>query len=385
MNTINRYTTIALAVMGCVTFANCDDTGLPHYETKVTTTVITESQEPLINCKVTVIHDPLDLSNQPSKKAFTNALGQAITSARSRRSLKIKTQKDGYYPTCEERIKNVPVPDDYSNKTLKELSYQVIARKIINPIPLHAKSNDLPIPGTDQWIGFDLQKSDWIAPYGKGTESDIEFLLHNQSTRLGMHGNESISDAIEKIVQLHEQHPRHKTAFMEQRDRFFMLPVGTSTYDQAIDFKMHLWSGKLKMRVPHDKGGMIAEKERYLIYSRSPQSDYVGHRVAEMRMPHHAPVEGYLREHQWEKKPNFTPPPDEKLGFFIKTRIKTDESGNIISAHYAKIIQDLEIDIRGRIKFTSYFNPTPNDTNLEFDPNKNLTPHLKDLEKPYLP
>jgi hypothetical protein len=96
-------------------------------------------------------------------------------------------------------------------------------------------------------------------------------------------------------------------------------------------------------------------------------------------------MEGYLREHQWEKSPNFTPPPDEKLGFFIKTRIKTDESGNIISAHYAKIIQDLEIDIRGRIKFTSYFNPTPNDTNLEFDLNKNLTPHLKDLEKPYLP
>ena len=76
---------------------------------------------------------------------------------------------------------------------------------------------------------------------------------------------------------------------------------------------------------------------------------------------------------------------DEKLGFFIKTRIKLDEKGNVISAHYAKFIQDVQIDIRGRIKFTSYYNPTPNDTNLEFDLKKNLFKNLPDLEQPYLP
>jgi len=58
---------------------------------------------------------------------------------------------------------------------------------------------------------------------------------------------------------------------------------------------------------------------------------------------------------------------------------------NEISAHYAKFITDVQIDIRGRIKFTSYFNPTPNDTNLEFDLKKNLFKNLKDSEKPFLP
>ncbi len=71
-----------------------------------------------------------------------------------------------------------------------------------------------------------------------------------------------------------------------------------------------------------------------------------------------------------------------KKWFFIKTRIKLDKKGNVISAHYAKFITDLEIDIRRRIKFTSYFNPTANDTNLEFDQKKNLFTDLKDLEKP---
>jgi hypothetical protein len=358
------------------------DDGFPPYETTAIVKLSEDSSKtPVESAKVTIRFD--HVTDRLIFKHTGNSNASGIFSAKDKSIgiFNIDVTKPSHYPISQDYL----TAKNENEEVLRLVEFKFIMRKIINPIPLHAKSNDLPIPGTDQWIGFDLQKSDWIAPYGKGTESDIEFLLHNQSTRLGMHGNESISDAIEKIVQLHEQHPRHKTAFMEQRDQFFMLPVGTSTYDQAIDFKMHLWSGKLKMRVPHDKGGMIAEKERYLIYSRSPQSDYVGHRVAEMRMPHHAPLEGYLREHQWEKSPNFTPPPDEKLGFFIKTRIKTDESGNIISAHYAKIIQDLEIDIRGRIKFTSYFNPTPNDTNLEFDPNKNLTPHLKDLEKPYLP
>jgi hypothetical protein len=149
---------------------------------------------------------------------------------------------------------------------------------------------------------------------------------------------------------------------------------------------VHPWQGKLKMRVPSEKGGLIAEKENYLLYSKSPRNDYAHWPVTEMRMPYQAPASGYQSEYTWEKTPGITlasAPAD--FGFFIKTRVKLDEKGNEISAHYAKFITDLEIDIRGRIKFTSYFNPTPNDTNLEFDLKKNLFKDLKDEEKPFLP
>jgi hypothetical protein len=43
----------------------------------------------------------------------------------------------------------------------------------------------------------------------------------------------------------------------------------------------------------------------------------------------------------------------------------TDEKGKIISTCYGKIYGDF-------LKLTYYFNPTPNDRNLEFDPKRNL-------------
>ena len=46
----------------------------------------------------------------------------------------------------------------------------------------------------------------------------------------------------------------------------------------------------------------------------------------------------------------------------IRSRVKCDERGNIVSAHYSKLLGPGE----------SVFNPCPNDTNLEFDPERNL-------------
>ena len=98
--------------------------------------------------------------------------------------------------------------------------------------------------------------------------------------------------------------------------------------------------------------GILAEKDRYIAYSKNPKTDYVFDVAPEMRMPHKAPTEGYLQEYQWEKTSGEQLTIDKKLGFFIKTRIKLDEKGNVGSSNYAKFISDVEIDIRGRIKFT---------------------------------
>jgi len=52
-----------------------------------------------------------------------------------------------------------------------------------------------------------------------------------------------------------------------------------------------------------------------------------------------------------------------------------DKDGKIISANYAKVMGDFRLDARhGGVGFTYYFNPTPNDRNLEFDPKQNLFP-----------
>jgi hypothetical protein len=375
-----------LIVLSMQLMASCKDDGLPNHETEITINVATEDGTPVADVEVRVTHDYANKSDESVQYAKTDKNGNAVTSARSRGSVIIRTTNPFYYPTYEDEIGVTAGPLDYEHTPLKHVKHNVVIRKIIKPIPLFAKQNDIPIPEKEKWIGFDLQVCDWVYPYGKGKESDVEFFLENKILDVPMSNGQSGVDRIAEIKDLHIKNPRLKANYLAHRDEFFNLPSGTSTYEQAFAFRVHPWQGKLKMRVPFEKGGLIAEKENYLFYSKSPTSAYARLPVTEMRMPHQAPTTDYQAEYAWEKIPGQTlvsAPPE--FGFLIKTRVKLDEKGNEISAHYAKFITDVEIDIRGRIKFTSYFNPTPNDTNLEFDLKKNLFKDLKDEEKPFLP
>ena len=72
---------------------------------------------------------------------------------------------------------------------------------------------------------------------------------------------------------------------------------------------------------------------------------------------------------------------DEDECLILRTRCKYNEKGELVSCHYSKIYG--KIEIRSYLNFRAYaFNPTPNDTNLEFDITKNL---LKKDTAPYLP
>jgi hypothetical protein len=366
--------------------ASCkENDGLPNHETQITTSVATEDGIPVANAEIRVVHDYANKTNSSVQYAKTDNNGNAITSARSRGSVMIRTKHSLYYPTYEDEVDVTAGPLDYEHTPLKYLKHSVVVRKIINPISLFAKQNDTPFPEKEKWIGFDLEKADWVKPYGIGIETDVEFLLINQYLDAETINGQSGKSRVDEIISMHSNNPRNKQGFLDSRDEFFNLKKGTSTYEQSILFRMHPWQGTVRMRVPHENGGIFAEKDHFLAYSKSPQSDYAHDIAPEMRMPHQAPKEGYVKEHEWKKTSADQLTIDKKLGFFIKTRIKLDEKGNVISAHYAKFISDVEIDIRGRIKFTSYFNPTANDTNLEFDLKKNLFTDLKDLEKPYLP
>lgn len=72
---------------------------------------------------------------------------------------------------------------------------------------------------------------------------------------------------------------------------------------------------------------------------------------------------------------------DEDECLILRTRCQYNEKGELVSCHYSKIYG--KIEIRSYLNFRAYaFNPTPNDTNLEFDTRKNL---LKRDTAPYLP
>ena len=61
----------------------------------------------------------------------------------------------------------------------------------------------------------------------------------------------------------------------------------------------------------------------------------------------------------------------EMLVFRVRTVI--DDMGTIGSARYGKIYGPIEYGGQDQhLRFAYYFNPTSNDRNLEFDPNRNL-------------
>jgi hypothetical protein len=91
-------------------------------------------------------------------------------------------------------------------------------------------------------------------------------------------------------------------------------------------------------------------------------------------LPHSAPVEGYVPT--WRYTANsYTPrTARENVGFFLRTRVRLDANGKIVSANYAKVVGDFYLVPQGSLMFSYYFNPVPNDRNLEFDPKRNLFP-----------
>ncbi len=97
-----------------------------------------------------------------------------------------------------------------------------------------------------------------------------------------------------------------------------------------------------------------------------------------LRSPHNAPESGYQAE--WVKSNSRRPGEpsvyhlDENLNFFFRVRTVLDEKGNVKSAQYGKIYGDF-------LDFTYYLNPTPNDRNVEFDPNQNLLKKLRSTEQ----
>lgn len=201
-------------------------------------------------------------------------------------------------------------------------------KPIKNPIPLYAKRAIIKLPLENTWLGYDFEKADLVSPHGKGVITDVEFYL-------------------------------------------------LSRYARREDQE-----SKLKIRFPHLMDGLLQMEIDAL------------NKGSELIMPYHAPENGYLQELE---KTKFVNPKELMLHtnvsdrnfYFLRVRSKIDANKNLVSANYVKIHNDFRYDAMPAhpkvVYITYYFNPTPNDRNLEFDMTKNLFSNLKDDEKPLSP
>jgi len=192
---------------------------------------------------------------------------------------------------------------------------EVVLKQKVNPVAMCVRPNreglnPLVPPSRNEYIGFDLEKGDWVKPHGKGILADLNLKYEYE---------------VGKIPSIH------------YRGAVFF--VFTNKYDGVYVMKKDSFSSFKS----------VYQAETNAVYRQ--KIEFVYDRLSgEVKENSKFPVSDYL---------------------VLRTRSKTDEYGNLVSANYAKIYGPVAAG-GGGVYMGFYFNPNENDPNLEADMTKNL-------------
>ena len=204
-----------------------------------------------------------------------------------------------------------------------------------NPQPMYAYSWEMgrKAPAGNGRYGFDLQYYDWLPPLGAGKVADFYYVRDRINA--------------EKI---------DNDRLREYGYHFFSYRNGTPGFPKV---------GDVVGRIEFDKqcGAYIGKCTR--------NENFPSAYIADTNQTYSSsfPIRIVAQEGNiWVREGNII---DEGQYMVVRSRVKSDARGNIISANYSKLFGPLEFGGIVGIR-ESVFNPRPNDTNLEFDPNRNL-------------
>ncbi len=303
----------------------------PLRGSEVTIRVVDEEARPVALASALIGFAMVNSSRDDAHKGITDSHGVFSARGNAEHSVYVRIDADGYYQSRFRRL-----PND------RDLNLSAVLRKIVHPLALHALRRNLgtgtPTLGLsvqNEWLDYDLAAGDWVKPRGKGEVADIRFKFHNEFKGWQMDD--------ERMAKLRAR------------------PDFRNVSEERLRELYAKFDGDLEISFPGEKEGLVEERERFLPYSQ-------------LTMPHEAPTEGYAPTRRYTANTYSPRKEPENVGFFLRTRVKLDKDGKIISANYAKVTGDFQFDARGILGLTYYFNPTPNDRNLEFDPKKNLFP-----------
>ncbi len=305
--------------------------GLTLSGTEVRLRIIDENKNPIAGAQTLIAFTTLIKDGELRREGLSDLSGMFIGDGKTEGPVFVRANKAGYYAAVFRKL-----PND------QELDLAVVLPRIINPVALYALrlslgtgAPTLRLSVQDEWLGYDLAAGDWVKPRGKGEVTDVRFKFHNEFKGWQM-DDERMAET--------RAHPTSRNLSEADLRNYY------GKYD-----------GELEISFPGEKEGLVEEKERFLPYSK-------------LTMPHEAPKEGYVPTWRYTANTYSFPTTRENVGFFLRTRVKLDKDGKIISTNYAKVTGDFQFDARGVLGLTYYFNPVPNDRNLEFDPKKNLFP-----------
>lgn len=316
-----------MAILLPLNLASCEDVAYP---VKFTVKVVDALDNPVRNIKVGtstfVRWEPgqgfgKDIWEGPERQN-TNAKGEVTFSYRSK-SGEVGigvSETPKFYRSNWPNYKFEEVVNGRWKPENPTIIYRLKEKR--NPIPLYAKTyyiNPTAVPKINADCGYDLEKGDWVRPHGEGAIADIVFNLQ------------------------------------VRRDK--------GVYDNDCTLTVS-----------------FSNKGDGLISSPKPLNE-----GSELRLDYLAPKKGYQPMLSMRA---FTDPADQvrhegferTQNYFLRVRTELDRNGKTVRANYAKVHGDFEFWYTGEIRFTYYFNPTENDRNLEFNPERNLFPDLDSLE-----
>lgn len=296
--------------------------GLPL--AKVTVKVVDENQQPIGNAIISLNFDNKIVRGTTDSKGLFTAEGRCgITGLGS------DIRKDGYYMGAASMPKFTEHDEILNHWKPWDETYTTILRPIDKPVALYARTVQSQIPALDQPCGFDLEVGDWVAPYGKGVESDFIFTLHQE------------------VRGLQDYDVTGELSFNNSLDGLQATPLSKLGKNSAFQW------------------------ERF-----APENGYQAK---------------FQLQNSWHKSKGITR--SFKFqdgvwdGYFFRVRT-VEQDGKIVSARYGKIRGGIEIfphnlhEPNPIVDFIYYFNPTANDRNLEWDTQKNLFQGLNNDEIP---
>jgi hypothetical protein len=356
--------TASYLIMSAMSLALCDCKGSvePDFKTDVKVSIKDGNDIPVEGAEVELLFPHHDEAKNVTHLLTTDAKGTVRESEKVVTSLLVNVEKPGYYPLRYERAL---IRMDVDWKKIREFELPLVMRQIKQPVPLYAKKFSAIVPTYDKPVGFDFETGDWVAPHGTGKSPDM--LLDFSRRMVGYVDGEEYEVLLARIVKRHRENPHAQKSYFDSLEKSYGK-LDRSDYRQAINLKAGKWDGNLSVTFPNPQEGIADAKKDYCHYSK-------------LTLPHESYLDGYSEIVHIETD-NHTPkntPPDP--AYFVRTRVKLDEKGEIASANYAKITSPIHFDPRGRVDFTYVFNPTPNDRNLEFDTSKNKFGDLKFEER----
>lgn len=199
-----------------------------------------------------------------------------------------------------------------------EQTIRIVLRPVRNPVPMYAKELIAVVPVLDQPVGYDLEKGDWVAPYGRGDRTDFEFRL------------------------------------------------------VASAESMTNYSATMTLRMPGEHDGIqvydLSDANASRLFYEAPLDGY-------------NPTWTWRNSRLTENKPHATSVIEDDAAsnprrrFIFRVRSVSDPYGRLLTAWYGKIYGPGRIELRSdrswQIQLLYYLNPDST-RNLEFDPKRNL-------------